>query len=110
MSKLSFALSSLVAVVPAAFMMYLLVMGFISGMPTILMVMAGAAMVCGVGIALFPILSFIIGPKAEAPTAVEETSQTEETIDEFEDFGEDGDLDDFDEEISDDDEWADFEA
>lgn len=111
MSKLSFALSSLVAVIPAAFMMYLLVMGFIAGMPMMLMVIAGLAMVCGVGVALFPILSFIIGPKtAKAPQA-EATTKKDETVDEFEDFGEEAEIDDFgEEELSEDDDWDDFQA
>ena len=111
MSKLSFALSSLIAVIPAAFMMYLLVMGFIAGMPMVLMVIAGLAMVCGVGVALFPILSFIIGSKtAKAPKAeAKAETKKNETVDEFEDFGEE-EIDDFaDEELSADDDWDDFE-
>lgn len=110
MSKLSFAVSSLVAVIPAAFMMYLLVMGFISGMPMILMVFAGLAMVCGVGVALFPILSFIIGPKAaKAPKAAEPKQKKEAVEEDVEEFGDELEEDEFGEELSGEDDWDDFE-
>lgn len=113
MSKLSFALSSLVAVIPAAFMMYLLIMGFIAGMPTMLMVFAGLAVICGVGVALLPILGFIVGPKTETAPAGAESVEPEEAI---EDFGEEAEEADFEEMSSADefetadgaDDWGDF--
>lgn len=104
MSKLSFALSSLVAVIPGAFMIYLLVMGFISGMPMMLMVAAGLALICGVGVVVLPVLSFIMAPKAEPAPEAEDTSTQEESVDDFADFGEEVEDDQF-EEISADDEF-----
>jgi hypothetical protein len=117
-SKLGFALSSLVAVVPAAFMMYVLIMGLISGMPMMLMVASGLAVVCGAGIALLPILGFIMGPKTEKAPKAAATSAPDDTVDDFEDFGEEAEEDEFEEvsteddfggeELSGEDDWGDF--
>ena len=119
MSKLSFSLASLIAVIPAAFMIYVLVMGFIAGMPMMLMVASGLAIICGVGVVLLPVLSFIVGPKAAKSAAAEGAAstrkKTEEDVDEeeFEDlaeedeFGEEMETSD-DQEFGGDDEWDNF--
>jgi hypothetical protein len=125
-SKLSFTLSSLVAVIPAVFMMYLLIMGFIAGMPTMLIIFAGLAVVCGVGVVLLPVLSFIMGPKTEEAPEAAEAATGEEAVEKFEDFGEEVEGEEFEDisaeddfgeemetfedvEFGGDDEWGDFE-
>lgn len=70
MNKLNLTLTSLVAAIPAAVLMILLVMGFINyaGGPTGVKVISGITLLLSAGLALMPVGIFVLsGPKAEKP-------------------------------------------
>lgn len=83
MSKTNFALVTLVAAIPAAFVAYLLVMAFLSNfenMSTGLQVIVALTLLCCVVVALLPVAVLVTGSKGErapAKTAKKEEAPAE---------------------------------
>ena len=135
MSKLQTALTSLVAVIPAGLLMYVLVMGMMSNLDGVtgsigLMIGVGLVVICCLGVLATPILAFVtssggevepeLGGDVDAFDGDDEFGSSDDLggeADEFEDFDEgaetlvaDGGEEDFeDEEWGDDEEWDDEE-
>jgi len=87
-SKIGFALSSLVAVIPAAFMLYLFIIAMMGGnLSGMLMIMTIVGIIAGVGVIALPILGFIMGPKSpSAPKKDKGNKADEADVEEIEDF------------------------